>query len=102
MFGSVVVVAFQITFRVEMHVNDIFLFFKNYFWHQHIKTIQNILNFNKKIILNFLETRVAPRSKTVSYLKRTEIKEMVHGDEGHNWYKSWVWGLNWETIYGGD
>jgi hypothetical protein len=28
-----------------------FLFFKNYFWHQHIKTIQNvqtILNFNKK------------------------------------------------------
>ena len=28
---SVVVVAFQITFRAEMHVNDIFLFFKNYF-----------------------------------------------------------------------
>jgi hypothetical protein len=31
MFGSVVAVAFQITFRVEMHVNDIFLFLKNYF-----------------------------------------------------------------------
>jgi len=31
MFGSVVAVAFQITFRTEMHVNDIFLFFKNYF-----------------------------------------------------------------------
>ena len=34
-----------------MHANDIFSFFKNYFWHQHIKTIQNIqtiLNFNKK------------------------------------------------------
>jgi len=34
-----------------MHANDVFLFFKNYFWHQHIKTIQNvqtILNFNKK------------------------------------------------------
>jgi hypothetical protein len=34
-----------------MHVNNIFLFFKNYFWHQHIKTIQNIqtvLNFSKK------------------------------------------------------
>jgi hypothetical protein len=31
MFGSVVAVAFQINFRTEMHVNDIFLFFKNYF-----------------------------------------------------------------------
>jgi hypothetical protein len=42
MFGSVVTVAFQITFRAEMHVNDVFLFFKNHFLHQHIKTIQNI------------------------------------------------------------
>jgi hypothetical protein len=34
-----------------MHANDVFLFFKNHFWHQHIKTIQNIqtiLNFSKK------------------------------------------------------
>jgi hypothetical protein len=31
MFGSVVAVAFQITFCAEMHVNDVFLFFKNYF-----------------------------------------------------------------------
>jgi hypothetical protein len=31
MFLSVVAVAFQITFRAEMHVNYIFLFFKNYF-----------------------------------------------------------------------
>jgi len=30
-FGSVVTVAFQITFRAEIHVNDVFLFFKNYF-----------------------------------------------------------------------
>jgi hypothetical protein len=30
-FGSVVAGAFQITFRAEMHVNDIFLFFKNHF-----------------------------------------------------------------------
>jgi hypothetical protein len=30
-FGSVVVVAFQIAFRAEIHANDIFLFFKNYF-----------------------------------------------------------------------
>jgi len=50
-FGSVVAGAFQITFRAKMHANDVFSFFKNYFWHQHIKTIQNvqtILNFNKK------------------------------------------------------
>jgi hypothetical protein len=31
MFGSVVVVVFQIIFRIEIHVNDVFLFFKNYF-----------------------------------------------------------------------
>jgi hypothetical protein len=30
-FSSVVVVAFQIAFRAEIHVNDIFSFFKNYF-----------------------------------------------------------------------
>jgi hypothetical protein len=51
MIDSVVAVAFQITFRAEIYVNDVFSFLKNYFWHQHIKTIQNvqtILNFNKK------------------------------------------------------
>jgi len=39
-----------------MHQNDIFLFFKNYFWDQNIKTIQNIqkkFNFNKKKIKFF-------------------------------------------------
>jgi hypothetical protein len=30
-FGSVVVVAFQIVFRAEIHANDVFLFFKNHF-----------------------------------------------------------------------
>jgi hypothetical protein len=29
--GSVVAVAFHITFCAEIHVNDFFLFFKNYF-----------------------------------------------------------------------
>jgi hypothetical protein len=59
----VVAVAFQITFRAEMHDNDVFLFFKNYFWYQHIKTIQNIqniLNFNKKKLI-FLERGVPKR-----------------------------------------
>jgi hypothetical protein len=47
----VVAGAFQIAFRAEMHANDIFLFFKNHFWYQHIKTIQKVqtaLNFSKK------------------------------------------------------
>jgi hypothetical protein len=51
MFENIVVVAFQITFRAEIHANDIFSFFKNHFWHQHIKTIQKVqtaLNFSKK------------------------------------------------------
>ena len=30
-FDSVVAVAFQIAFRAEIHANDVFLFFKNYF-----------------------------------------------------------------------
>jgi len=50
-FGSVVAGAFQIAFCAEIHANDVFLFFKNHFWHQHIKTIQKVqtaLNFSKK------------------------------------------------------
>ena len=50
-FGSMVAGVFQIAFRAEMHANDVFLFFKNHFWHQHIKTIQKVqtaLNFSKK------------------------------------------------------
>jgi hypothetical protein len=35
----VVAVAVQSAFRLEMHQNEVFLFFKNHFWHQHIKTI---------------------------------------------------------------
>jgi uncharacterized membrane protein len=30
-FGSVVVVAFHITFHAEMYQNEVFLFFKNHF-----------------------------------------------------------------------
>jgi len=69
-FDSVVVGALQITFRAKMHVNDVFSFFKNPFWHQHIKTIQNvqiILNFSKKKNSNFLGMRVEPRSQTLPY-----------------------------------
>jgi hypothetical protein len=57
-FDSVVASAFQITFRAKMHVNDIFSFLKNYFWHQHIKMIQNvqtILNFNNNKKFKFFK-----------------------------------------------
>jgi hypothetical protein len=71
-FDSVVAGAFQITFRA----NDVFSFFKNYFWHQHIKTIQNIqtiLNFSKKKkIQNFWErsrSRVPKRNLNPCWLR---------------------------------
>jgi hypothetical protein len=42
---------FKVFFHAEIYQNDVFLFFKNYFWNQRIKTIQNIpknLIFSKK------------------------------------------------------
>jgi len=52
MFGNVVAVTFQITFRAEMHVN-VFLFLKIIFDIKTIQNIQIILNFNKKKIIFF-------------------------------------------------
>jgi hypothetical protein len=44
LFGNVVAVAFQIAFRVEIHANDVFLFFKKSFFtsaHQNdLKTLK--------------------------------------------------------------
>jgi hypothetical protein len=69
-FGSVVVVAFQIAFCTEIHANDVFSFFKNYFWHQYIKTIQKVqtaLNFSKKKKnLKFGEKQIEPHNQTGS------------------------------------
>jgi hypothetical protein len=62
----VIAAAFQITFCVKMHANDVFLFFKNHFWHQHIKTIQKvqtILNFSKKKFQIFWELPKEPHQK---------------------------------------
>jgi hypothetical protein len=71
-FGNVVVIAFQIAFRAEIHANDVFLFFKNHFWYQHIKMIQKVqtaLNFNKKKKKNlkFTEKQVEQQSQTLPY-----------------------------------
>jgi hypothetical protein len=52
-----------------MHANDVFLFFKNHFWHQHIKTIQKVqtaLNFNKKKNSNLDKTQVQTQYQTFS------------------------------------
>ena len=38
-FESVVVIAFQNAFHSKTYANNVFLFFKNYFWDQHIKMI---------------------------------------------------------------
>jgi len=57
MFNSVVAVAFQITFRVEMHANDIFFIFKKLFLtsaHQNDPKHINRIKSKKK--LNFLKT----------------------------------------------
>jgi hypothetical protein len=39
-FEILVAVAVQSVFRLQMHQNKVFLFFKNYFLYQHIKMIQ--------------------------------------------------------------
>jgi len=40
MFGSAVAIAFKVSFALKYMKKMFFHFFKNYFWHQHIKTIQ--------------------------------------------------------------
>jgi hypothetical protein len=48
----VVALGFQSVFHLEKHANNVFLFFKNYFWDQHIKMIwkrQKHINSKQKI-----------------------------------------------------
>jgi hypothetical protein len=52
MLGNVVVVAFKIIFVLKCISIIFFYFLKNYFWHQYIKTIQNI-----QTIFNFSKTK---------------------------------------------
>jgi hypothetical protein len=48
LFGSVVVIAFQITFRAEIHVNDFFYFLKIIF---HINTSKRSKKYKPHSIL---------------------------------------------------
>ena len=63
LFGSVVAVAFQSSFRTEMHQNDVFLLFLR-------SALQNDLKHIKRsflaIVFYFLETRVQPRFQMLS------------------------------------
>jgi len=59
-----------------MYANDVFSFFKNYFWHQHIKTIQNvqtILNFSKKKIQIFCKEEERRKNKKIKIMKHNYI-----------------------------
>ena len=81
-FGSVIAVAFQIAFCAEKHVNNVFSFFKNHFWYQHIKTIQKIqttLNFSKKKKKKLKNNKqpVAPQCQTGTEWKMNSRWEIV-------------------------
>jgi hypothetical protein len=66
-FENVVVVSFQITFRVKMYQNDFFFIFLKIIFgistSKRSKTYKKILIFCKKK-LKFLRTRFAPRFQT--------------------------------------
>jgi len=74
MFESVVAVAFQSAFHVELHQNNVFLFFKNYFWDQRIKMNQNMATKNLFLAkkMNFLKTQVGSRFQMLSNKKEEE------------------------------
>jgi len=65
-FGSVVVVAFQIAFRVEIHANDFFYFLKIIF---DISTSKRSKKYKSHLILakkiKFNEKQVEPQNQTL-------------------------------------
>jgi len=72
-----------------MHVNDVFLFFKNHFWYQHIKTIQTIqtiLNFSKKKKKNFkfFGNTAAAAFPNVPYFAQRATHHTRHETKKHN------------------
>jgi hypothetical protein len=73
-----------------------FLFFKNHFWHQYIKIIQNIqtkLNFNKKKFKIFWErnhSRVPKRSLTIFITSRHSLFDTLWPIYGRGYGSSWL------------
>ena len=102
--GSVVAVPFQNVFYLKMYQNNIFLFFKNYFWYQHIKMIwkhQKYINLKQRKKINFFQkrfwnaktNRVLRNSIKKSY-KNYFIKTMFQTkffSAPHNTKRSLVW-----------
>jgi hypothetical protein len=63
-----------------MHANDVFSFFKNHFWHQHIKTIQNIqtiFNFSKKKKFKIFGNAAAAAFPNIVLIWRGFLDHMV-------------------------
>jgi len=77
MIDSVVIVFFKKNYtEIRVNGNDFFLFFKNYFWHQNIKIIQNIMIFFYFLKIIF-DIKTSQRSKTYKtywiFLKKIKI-----------------------------
>ena len=77
-FESVVAVAFQSIFYSKMHQNNVFLFLKNYFWHQHIKMIYIYIfvNFKQKK-LKFLENMVLTVFPNTTKMYSSRASQMI-------------------------
>ena len=79
-FESVVAVAFQSIFYSKMHQNNVFLFLKNYFWHQHIKMIYIYIyifvNFKQKK-LKFLENTVLTVFPNTTKMYSSRASQMI-------------------------
>jgi hypothetical protein len=80
MFDScVIAVAFQSVFYLKMHWNNVFLFFKNYFWYQVSKwyknTKKNINLKQRKKNFNFFKSSFKIQKQTLFY--ETQLKKHV-------------------------
>jgi hypothetical protein len=78
-FGSVVVVAFQIAFRAEIHANDFFHFLKIIF---DISTSKRSKKYKPHLILakkklKFSEKQVQPQNQTASKKDNKSLVEWV-------------------------
>jgi hypothetical protein len=104
------VVAFQIAFRVEIHANDVFLFFKNHFWYQHIKTIQKVqttLNFNKNKFQNLMKrsyNQNAERSRKLSshHCNTASLHAQLNREGNNFFFSARSSPANWVTTHNDD
>jgi len=87
---------FSNSFSCRNVCHDVFLFFKNHFWYQHIKTIQKVqtaLNFSKKKKnSNLDEIQVQTQYQTFS---RASLGDVANGQIGKS---KWKWSeFHWEV-----